>query len=135
METILVVDDNDLVLKAVVLILERAKFRVLSAASGPEAVILAKKPLEKIDLLLSDIEMPEMSGPELADILKANDPALHIMFMSGGDKGNLLVLNYGWAYIQKPFVAVKLVEMVTHVINSVDLSQSTSGFDSRKEEK
>jgi hypothetical protein len=56
------------------------------------------------------------------------------MQMSGGTNGNLLVLNYGWAYIQKPFVAVKLVQMVTDVLKSPDRSQlGVQEFDSRKD--
>jgi hypothetical protein len=56
------------------------------------------------------------------------------MLMSGGANGNLLVLNYGWAFIQKPFVAVKLVQMVTDVLHSRDRSQlGGREFDSRKD--
>ena len=50
--------------------------------------------------------------------MKKTRPDLHVMLMSGGANGNLLVLNYGWAYIQKPFVAEKLVQMVTEVLRS-----------------
>jgi hypothetical protein len=56
------------------------------------------------------------------------------MLMSGGAKGNLLVLNYGWAFIQKPFVPVKLVQMVTDVLHSRNRSQlGGQEFDSRKD--
>jgi hypothetical protein len=59
---------------------------------------------------------------------------MHVMLMSGGDNGNLLVLNYGWAYIQKPFVAVKLVQMVNDVLHSPNRSQlGGQEFDSRKD--
>jgi hypothetical protein len=54
--------------------------------------------------------------------------------MSGQHEGSLLVLNYGWAFIQKPFVASKLVEMVTEVMDSENRSQlGGEGFDSRKD--
>ena len=112
LETILVVDDDE-VLKVVVAILKRANFRVLSANSGPDALKVAKKTDGKIDLLLSDVDMPQMSGPDLGERLKKTRLDMHVMLMSGGAKGNLLVLNYGWAFIQKPFVAVKLVQMIT----------------------
>ena len=134
LETILVVDDNASVLKMVVTILERANFRVLSADSGPHALILAAETTETIDLLLSDVEMPQMSGPELGHIFKKVRPDIHVMLMSGGSNGNLLVLNYGWAYIQKPFLAVKLIQMITDVLNSPDRSQAGGQeFDSRKD--
>ena len=136
LETILVVDDNELVLSVVVEILEREKFRVFSANNGPAALQLAEQTDGKIDLLLSDVEMPEMSGPDLGEALKKARPDMHVMLMSGGDNGNLLVLNYGWAYIQKPFVAVKLVQMVNDVLHSPNRSQlGGQEFDSRKDIK
>ena len=55
---------------------------------------------------------PEISGPHLGDALKDARPDIHVMFMSGYMGGELLVLNYGWAFIDKPFVSKKLVEMV-----------------------
>jgi hypothetical protein len=134
LETILVVDDNEGVRKVVAAILERANFRVLLANSGPDALGVAAKTDGKIDLLLSDVDMLQMSGPDLGEALKKTRPDLHVMLMSGGTNGNLLVLNYGWAYIQKPFVAVKLVQMVTEVLNSPNRSQvGGQEFDSRKD--
>ena len=134
LETILVVDDNEAVLRTVVLILELENFRVLSAANGPDAIKLADESNEKIDLLLSDVDMPQMSGPDLGEILKKIRPDIHVMLMSGGPSGNLLVLNYGWAFIQKPFLAVKLVKMINEVLHSVDRSQlGGQEFDSRKD--
>ena len=134
LETILVVDDNEGVRKVVAAILERANFRVLLANSGPDALGVAAKTDGKIDLLLSDVDMLQMSGPDLGEALKKTRSDLHVMLMSGGTNGNLLVLNYGWAYIQKPFVAVKLVQMVTEVLNSPNRSQvGGQEFDSRKD--
>ena len=133
-ETILVVDDNEDVLNAVVAILEAAKFRVHSAGGGAAALKLAEETDEKIDLLLSAVDMPGMSGPDLGEALKKSRPDLHVMLMSGGDAGNLLVLNYGWAYIQKQFLPTKLVQMVTEVLHTVNRSQlGGQEFDSRKD--
>ena len=85
-------------------------------------------------MLLSDVDMPEMSGPDLGEELKKTRPDMHVMLMSGGANGNLLVLNYGWAFIQKPFVAAKLVRMVAEVLHSRDRSQlGGQEFDSRKD--
>ena len=134
LETILVVDDNPLILKMVVAVLEAESFIVLSADNGPSALQLADKTTETIDLLLSDVEMLQMSGPELGESLKKTRPDMRVMLMSGGANGSLLVLNYGWAYIQKPFVAQKLVQMVNHVLHSPDRSQPGGDeFDSRKD--
>jgi DNA-binding NtrC family response regulator len=123
LETILVVDDNEAVLKVVVAILKFANFQVLSADSGASAMKLARETEGRIDVLLSDVDMPLLSGPDLGEALKKVRPDLHVMLMSGGPKGNLLVLNYGWAFIQKPFVQAKLVEMITSVLHSPDRSQ------------
>ena len=106
-ETILVVDDNEFVLTTVAKILAAAGFHVLSAGDGVAALKLAGETEQHIDLLLSDVDMPGMSGPDLGEALKKERPDIHVMLMSGGSNGNLLVLNYGWAYIQKPFLAVK----------------------------
>jgi len=121
--TILVVDDDPMVLAVVVLILQRSNFNVLFACDGADAVELAEATDEKIDLLISDIDMPLMSGPALGEALKQARPDMRVMFMSGGTNGNLLVLNYGWAFIEKPFVAAKLVQMVSNVLHSPDRSQ------------
>ena len=135
-ETILVVDDHESVLNSVVAVLEHANFRVLSADSGANAIKLAGKTDGRIDLLLSDVDKPNMSGPDLGEALKKARPDIHVMLMSGGANGNLLVLNYGWAFIQKPFIASKLVEMVTEVLHSEDRSQlGGQSFDSRKDTK
>jgi DNA-binding NtrC family response regulator len=133
-ETILVVDDNEMILEVVAAILRAENFRVLSADSGPAAIILAEETSETIDLLLSDVEMPQMSGPDLGEALKKTRPDMHVMLMSGAINGNLLVLNYGWAYLQKPFVAVKLIQMVKEVLHTEDRSQlGGQEFDSRKD--
>jgi len=134
LETILVVDDDEGVREVVAAILRRANFRVLLANSGPDALNVAAEADGKIDLLLSDVDMSRMSGPDLGEALKKTRPDLHVMLMSGGVNGNLLVLNYGWAYIQKPFVAAKLVQMVTEVLHSPNRSQvGGQEFDSRKD--
>src|SRR5580693_10786289 len=134
--TILVVDDTEIVLNTVVAFLERANYRVLSADSGANAIKLAEQTEGPIDLLLSDVDMPQMSGPNLGETLKKTRPSMHVMLMSGGSNGNLLVLNYGWAFIEKPFVGSKLVEMVKDVLNSPNRSQpGGQEFDSRKDTK
>jgi two-component system, cell cycle sensor histidine kinase and response regulator CckA len=136
LETILVVDDNESVLETVVSILKRANFRIFSASSGAGALALAEKTKDVIHMLLSDVDMPLMSGPDLGQELKKTRPDIHVMLMSGAPNGNLLVLNYGWAYIDKPFVAQKLVQMVSHVLHTPDRSQAGGHeFDTRKDKK
>jgi DNA-binding NtrC family response regulator len=129
--TILVVDDADLVLKLVVDILKNAHYNVLQAYSGSEALELAAQHNGKIDLLLSDVQMPGMTGPKLGEELIKVRPSIHVMFMSAYTGGNMLVLNYGWAFLEKPFVAKKLLQMVKNVIAIPNKSQGTHKFDAR----
>jgi two-component system, cell cycle sensor histidine kinase and response regulator CckA len=133
-QTILVVDDNEHVRALNVAILESKNYHVLSANSAPSAIKLAHETKGPIDLLLSEIEFPEISGPDMGELLKKTRPAMHVMLMSAGATGNLLVLNYGWAYIQKPFIGGRLTKMIYDVLNSKDRSQpGGQGFDSRND--
>ncbi len=135
LESILVVDDDPLVLQVVATILENAHFVVLQAHSGIDAIRVANELTGPIDLLLCDVQMPGMSGPDLGAILKRSRPTIRIMFMSGYTGGDMLVLNYGWAFIQKPFVPLKLVEMVSSVLHTPNKSQGPRGYDTRLEGK
>ena len=131
LETLLVVDDTPEVLNVCVEVLRLAGFVVLQAASGPEAIVIAANYSGRIDLLLSDVQMPEISGPDLGSALKRSRPDLHVMMMSGFPGGDLLVLNYGWAFIEKPFVAKKLVEMINVVLHTPNKSQGSRQYDTR----
>jgi two-component system cell cycle sensor histidine kinase/response regulator CckA len=130
-ETILVVEDATHVRKLVQKILEDADFEVLTAAGGAEAVQLAAEYPRKIDLLLTDVLMPEISGPELAKKLKELRPEMKIMLMSGYADG-MLILNYGWYFVQKPFIPAALVGRVKDILKSSRLAdQGTDHFDTR----
>ena len=131
LETILVVDDTDLVIEVVVAVLKNANFHVLHADRGARALKLAADYVGRIDLLLSDVKMPGMSGPDLGTSLKKFGPDMHLMFMSGFIGGDLLVLNYGWSYIQKQAVPVKLPEMINAVLHTPDKSQGSHQYDTR----
>ena len=89
-------------LHVVVAILKAAGFHVLQADGGVEALRVAAEYPDRIDLLLSDLKMPEMSGPELGELLKKTRPRVRVMLMSGFS-GDLLVLNYGSAFIESRF--------------------------------
>jgi DNA-binding NtrC family response regulator len=131
-ETVLIVDDSEIFRDFLVAALERANFNVLSTDSGPNAVALAAKTKGRIDLLLTDWDMPEMSGIALGQTLKLFRPDIHVMQMSGGSHDSMIVLNYGWAFLQKPFVAQKLIEMMNDVLHTPDRSQlGGESFDSR----
>jgi len=129
-KTILVVEDTALVLTTVRMILEHANFTVLAAASADEAVELSGH-AKSIDLLLSDVMMPGISGPDLALKLKESRPEMRVILMSGYPDGAMLVLNYGWYFIQKPFVAVQLVAKINEVLDEAMRDQGTDHFDVR----
>ena len=131
-KTILVVEDTALVLNTVRMILERAKFTVLAAGNAEEAMRLAGF-AKTIDLLLSDVMMPDMSGPDLAHQLKELRPEMRVMLMSGYPDGAMLVLNYGWHFIKKPFVPSQLVAKINEVLNGDMRDQGTDHFETRHE--
>ena len=127
------VDDTPAILTLVAEVLNNANFNVLEARSGAAALSVAMKYEGKIHLLLSDIQMGSMSGPQLGETLKEQRPDLCVMLMSGMAGGSLLVLNYGWAFIEKPFVKDKLLQMVDVVLHSPDKSQGSKQYDTRRD--
>jgi two-component system cell cycle sensor histidine kinase/response regulator CckA len=132
LETILVVDDTPLVLEAVSLVLKNAGFTVLSASSPEEAIQISLDFSGTIHLLLTDVMMPKMSGPDLATKLVEQRAELRVMLMTGYAGGDLLILNYGWHLIKKPFVPSLLREKINAVLHTPDRSQGMDHFDSRE---
>ena len=130
-ETILVVEDDQVVLKIVTLILKKAGFTVLSANNSSEAGQFVANFPGTIDLLISDVEMPDIAGPDLAVKLKAIRPELRVILMSGHADGALLILNYGWHFIRKPFLAEMLVATVKDVLAGVSREQAPDRFNTR----
>ena len=130
--TILVVEDDSSILKMVKLILEEAGLGVLSAGSAHQARLIAESFPHPIHLLLSDVMMPDVSGPELANTLKQNRPEMRVMLMSGFADGAMLVLNHGWHFIAKPFLATELLARVNDVLHSDLREQGTDHFDTRR---
>ena len=108
--TILVVDDQDVVRDVIRLALESAGYTVLTAAS-PNAAIDLVRGGETIDLLVTDVVMPEMDAFELADRIACELPGLRILYTSGytdaGAEG---------PFIQKPFTPGQLIEKVRGVL-------------------
>src|SRR5581483_3474769 len=131
-ETILVVEDNILVLKVVEAILRTAGFEVLVAGSAKKAMLLEVSFSGTIDLLLSDIVMPDMCGPDLAKAMKERRPNMRVMMMSGYADGALLILNYGWHFIKKPFLPKALIQAVKDVLSSEYGELKTDSFDVRQ---
>jgi CheY-like chemotaxis protein len=119
-ETVLVVEDEDAVRKLAERMLKKAGYRVLDAANGGEALLLCEKRGGEIDLLLTDVVMPQMSGRELAERLAELCPKLRTLYMSGYTDNAILhhgVLDPGTRFISKPFSAADLTRKVREVLD------------------
>jgi CheY-like chemotaxis protein len=110
-KTILVVDDDPTILEVTHRLLLDGGHYVLSSRNGPEALLLSQNHPGDIDLLLTDFQMPEMSGIDLATAVTLDRPAIKVLMMSGF-AGGMLVLNEGWHFLAKPFVASQLRSLV-----------------------
>jgi two-component system cell cycle sensor histidine kinase/response regulator CckA len=110
-ETILVVEDEPVLRDLARLILKEQGYRVLEAASGVEALRVWQDERRGIDLLLTDMVMPEgMSGRELADKLKTDKPSLKVICVSGY---NVEEVNQpGVVFLQKPYTRLSLARVV-----------------------
>ena len=120
-ETILLVEDEDALREVACRILVSAGYRVLTAASGDEALAVATEQLGRIDLLLTDVIMPHMHGPQLAEQIAISWPSIRTMFMSGFahpilDSGGHL--EPGVTLIEKPFSTQSLLAKVRQVLTS-----------------
>lgn len=115
-KTVLVVDDNPEILDFVCRLLVVGNYNVLSARNGPEAIQQGIDFVDEIHLLLTDFEMPGMSGVELATAMTIGRPNLKVLLMSGF-VGGMLILNEGWHFLAKPFIASQLRALVSGLIS------------------
>jgi CheY-like chemotaxis protein len=118
-ETILLVEDEPSLRKVAARILADAGYSVIAAGNGVEALAVTADQMEKIDLLLSDVIMPQMSGPQLAERLLHERPGMPVLFMSGFAAP--LMASDGRVYedvelIDKPFSAPTLLAKVGEVL-------------------
>lgn len=113
--TILLVEDEQALREVTARILVGAGYRVVSAANGPEALALTAEHPEAIDLLLSDVIMPQMPGPQLAERIRERCPKTRVMFMSGFAQPILDAgghLDNGVILVEKPFSGPTLLAKV-----------------------
>lgn len=117
-ETILLVEDEDEVRTVLHQILVGRGYRVLQAGSGEEALVISRLHRGPVHLLLTDVTMPEMKGPELAQRLRAERPATRILFMSGYNDEQLFNGGPGSPLcLQKPFSPQRLGETVRSLLD------------------
>jgi two-component system cell cycle sensor histidine kinase/response regulator CckA len=120
-ETILLVEDEAEVRRFTSELLTRQGYRVLEAASGPEALRLWKRHRSSIGMLVTDVIMPQMSGRELADQLKARRPDLKVLYISGYTNDIIAqhgILEPGTELLQKPFTQDSLGQKVRAVLDA-----------------
>ncbi|HOX47368.1 MAG TPA: PAS domain S-box protein [Myxococcota bacterium] len=120
-ETVLVVEDEDAVRKLTARILRAAGYQVLTAANGGEALLLCERRPGAIDLLLTDVIMPQMSGLQLADRLLEVQPGMRILYMSGYTDDALEhhgLHDAGARIIGKPFEAGELCRRVREALET-----------------
>jgi two-component system, cell cycle sensor histidine kinase and response regulator CckA len=128
-ETVLVLEDEPLVRTLVEITLRGAGYAVLTASTAADALALAAHHAGPIDLVLSDVVMPEMSGPELAARIAAPRPRARILFTSGYS-GKLLdgrVLPLGAEFIAKPFRPQELLRKVREVLGNPPADPARAG--------
>ena len=112
---ILVVDDDEVIRNFVSRLLTRDSYHVVVAGTGDEALRLSKDHQGTIHLLISNIQMPGITGVELGSRLSQERAELKVMLMSGFSAG-MLVLNEGWHFLHKPFVPSQLLNIVRSVL-------------------
>ncbi len=120
-ETILVVEDETGVRKIVIRLLEKLGYKILESSNGEEAILECEKHQGKIDLLLTDVIMPKMSGKELSGIISAKYPNIKTLFMSGYTDNIIVhhgVLDEGFELIQKPIAPEELSRKVREVLDT-----------------
>ena len=109
--TILLAEDERPVRTFVLAMLQKAGYNVIMATDGQDGLAKSREFKGKIDLLLSDVEMPNMTGIELATQIQIERPEVHVLLISG-----MLLLNEGWQFLPKPFTSNILKQRIHHLL-------------------
>lgn len=114
--TILVIEDEPVLLSLARMVLENSGYHVLEAASGDEALKLWQQKKESVDLVLTDMIMPgSLSGPQVAQMMRADNPALQVIYSSGYSM-DAMVDTTGdsdpRSYLPKPYVPSTLIKAI-----------------------
>ena len=120
-ETILLVEDQDEVRKVACDILEQQGYEVIAASNAGEALLLYQRHAQTIDLLVTDVVMPQMNGRELADRLLKINPELRVLYMSGYTDNTVVhhgILDSGVHFLQKPLVPSAFAKSVREALDS-----------------
>jgi CheY-like chemotaxis protein len=118
-ETVLLVEDEEPVRHVTARLLEALGYRVVQAGTGQEALGLFEARRQEIDLLMTDVVMPDLSGRELARALRSRDPSLKVLFHSGYTDDTVVrwgVLQAEVAFLKKPFTLEVLARKLREVL-------------------
>jgi PAS domain S-box-containing protein len=129
-ETILLVEDEPLVRNTIVATLQRQGYRILEAADGTEALQLLDEHAAEIDLLITDLIMPRMSGRELAEFACQRVGGLPVIFMSGYTDDTVFrhgLLSSECRFLQKPFTSAVLARNLREVFDGQDSAAASTG--------
>jgi DNA-binding NtrC family response regulator len=102
-------------------VLERAHFVVLPASNGLDALKLSENHEGHIDVLLSDVRLPGLSGVDLASSLTTSRPDIQVILMSAFSSAHAFAFENRWAYLQKPFTSTQVLTAINDA-----LAQSSS---------
>jgi DNA-binding response OmpR family regulator len=120
-ETVLVVEDEAAVRRLVSSVLELSGYTVLVAAGGEEAIELSARHAGPIHLLITDVDMPSMSGRQLAQRLRTERSEARILYMSGREDVEVIshgVMPSGTIFLPKPFTPYGLTWKVREILDS-----------------
>lgn len=121
MPTILVVDDEPGIRMFVSQILEQNGFSVLTAPDGADAISISHKHQGEIGLVITDVRMPNVDGPALAQALSEEDPNIPVLFMSSHYDASLIDQFEGSEFLAKPFSVDRLLEAVRTMLGELSL--------------
>ena len=120
--TVLAVDDDRAILELIGGVLRDAGYRVLLANGGRNAIEMYEGSTDPIHLLLTDVIMPDLTGPVVAERLRRRDPQLPVLFISGFHDADLVqrfVTSKGFTLLPKPFTMDALLRVVQQSITTV----------------
>jgi two-component system cell cycle sensor histidine kinase/response regulator CckA len=117
-KVVLLVEDEPIVRNVILLTLQRNLYAVLVAVDGQEALELSRAFEEEIDLLVTDMEMPRMSGDKLSELIVAERPSTRILQISGKFEDWFAHRNISLAFLHKPFLPSALIDKIHEVLDA-----------------
>jgi CheY-like chemotaxis protein len=126
-DTILVVEDDKTLREVICKGLKKFGYGVLEAANGGEALLICEKRKGPIDLILTDVVLPQMSGRELVERLEAMRPGIKVLYMSGYTENAIVnngILKENVGFLQKPFKVNILVLKIREIMSACQSAAS-----------